>query len=508
MYCASYPISAGTSSNNLVYCYNVKSVYAQSPDHDHLILDPSSHLSSGAPGSMYTATMFGEHQQATNSSPVMWSPSTNGMNQPGYGSMVGGASAHLSASYGGIQQSHHHMDYSSHQDSPVNINKVLPPMSSFHHANPAGSHTPSDKSLDNSCTGNPPRGSQTGATLGKALASIYSPDHTSSSDTSCTPDRSPSPPAGPTRVAPTAAQWRSSAQASLSPSYESSLISLSQLEDRLDRLDDVIHVLRNHAVGPLPSLPPDIHSLMAQASQAHSSPMPGPEQGHSPAPATTVQASSHPTLTPALVEAANLNNNSRTSLQSRSQNQSGRTFPAGVPVGLGGLELKLEGLEREELYDLHPSHQNHPNSHSSDSQRSDEESESHQTPRSSLASLHEDEDNLSPEQKAERERERRMANNARERLRVRDINEAFKELGHMTQLHLNSEKPQTKLLVLHQAVAVILSLEQQVRERNLNPKAACLRRREQEKMSVGLTDAQALLQHPGLDTTNPMGHDL
>lgn len=74
-----------------------------------------------------------------------------------------------------------------------------------------------------------------------------------------------------------------------------------------------------------------------------------------------------------------------------------------------------------------------------------------------------DDEDLTPEQKAEREKERRMANNARERLRVRDINEAFKELGRMVQLHLKSDKPQTKLLILHQAVAVILSLEQQVR---------------------------------------------
>uniref|UniRef100_UPI003AAA69FE transcription factor 4 n=1 Tax=Centroberyx gerrardi TaxID=166262 RepID=UPI003AAA69FE len=122
-----------------------------------------------------------------------------------------------------------------------------------------------------------------------------------------------------------------------------------------------------------------------------------------------------------------------------------------------------------------------------------------------------DDEDLSPEQKMEREKERRMANNARERLRVRDINEAFKELGRMVQLHLKSDKPQTKLLILHQAVAVILSLEQQVRERNLNPKAACLKRREEEKVTVtsdGTPLSLAAAHHAAAamgDGPNPMG---
>lgn len=41
------------------------------------------------------------------------------------------------------------------------------------------------------------------------------------------------------------------------------------MEDRLDRLDDVIHVLRNHAVGPTAGLPPDIHGLLNQTQHGH-----------------------------------------------------------------------------------------------------------------------------------------------------------------------------------------------------------------------------------------------
>ncbi|KRY14592.1 Transcription factor E2-alpha, partial [Trichinella patagoniensis] len=95
----------------------------------------------------------------------------------------------------------------------------------------------------------------------------------------------------------------------------------------------------------------------------------------------------------------------------------------------------------------------------------------------------ETDDAIGGEDKERRERDRRSANNARERIRVRDINEAFKELGRMCSIHLNSEKVQTKLGILHQAVSVITSLEQQVRERNLNPKAAHLKRREEEKLN-------------------------
>ena len=49
------------------------------------------------------------------------------------------------------------------------------------------------------------------------------------------------------------------------------------------------------------------------------------------------------------------------------------------------------------------------------------------------------------------------------RLRVRDINEAIKELGQMISLHTGSAQTLTKLTILQEAVTVITTLEQQLR---------------------------------------------
>lgn len=130
------------------------------------------------------------------------------------------------------------------------------------------------------------------------------------------------------------------------------------------------------------------------------------------------------------------------------------------------------------------------------------------------------------------------------RIRIRDINEALKELGRMCMTHLKTDKPQTKLGILNMAVEVIMTLEQQVRgmqkylsssieedffiyiyidtiileigniyiflfflaERNLNPKAACLKRREEEKAEDGPKLPGHLAAHIAHPHPHPHAH--
>lgn len=539
-------------SNSLMYYYNGKSVYAPSPNAEDFNRDSPSYTSPKPSSSMFASSFF----DGTHSSSDPWS-SSNGISQTGYGGMLTGSSSHMpqSGNYSSLH-SHDRLNYPAHSVSP-DINASLPPMSSFHRSNASTSpfvtaaHTPSVNTAEavmaTAHRGNATGSSQTGDALGKALASIYSPDHTSSSFPSnpSTPVGSPSPltatagaasagtvvtAAGATSGRPGTNHWpRAGGQTPSSPNYENSLHSLknrvhqqlhehlqdamsflkdvceSRMEDRLDRLDDAILVLRNHAVGSTANLPSDLHTLLGQAQNGPIAAIGANFPGSALVPSrTTAMGGAHAD------DAASLNNShgglpSASSTSSTELNHQVEAFRA-LTSSLGGqvppnLELKVEKQDKDEMHDS-----------MSAEDKSDDESDRRdmKTPRSGTrTSIADPDEDLNPEQKAERERERRMANNARERLRVRDINEAFKELGRMCQLHLKSEKPQTKLLILHQAVAVILSLEQQVRERNLNPKAACLKRREEEKVSGGSGEAQQghTGLHPGLtDTSNPMGH--
>ncbi|XP_026536891.1 transcription factor E2-alpha [Notechis scutatus] len=308
---------------------------------------------------------------------------------------------------------------------------------------------------------------------------------------------------------PGSSQWpRASGQGALSPSYEGTLHTLQNKME--DHLDEAIHVLRSHAVGQTNHR--DIHDLLASAS-AHSTSVGSLSQSFSPASVLPI-ASRHTNLVGGGHPEDSLSNNpgllhnhvalpaQTSSLPDLSRGQSSDAF-SGLTGGLGRASVSsgTSEIKREDKED---------DENTSVADNSEEEKKELKPSRTRTSQDEDEEDDLlPPEQKAEREKERRVANNARERLRVRDINEAFKELGRMCQLHLNSEKPQTKLLILHQAVSVILNLEQQVRERNLNPKAACLKRREEEKVSGVVGDPQMALSasHAGLgDGHNPVGH--
>ncbi|KAG8594127.1 hypothetical protein GDO81_001091 [Engystomops pustulosus] len=432
-----------------------------------------------------------------NSSDI-WNPS-GGIGQGSYSSILGGSQPSLSqpAGFSGLHP-HERMGFQMHSS------EVTPAVSSSFPSASAqygvSSHTPPISSGDG-IIGN--RGTATGSSgdaLGKALASIYSPDHSSANFSS-----SPSTPVGSPQGLTGTGQWpRAAGPGALSPSYEGTLHTLQNKME--DRLDEAIHVLRSHAVGQTGVLSgnhEDMHSLLGAAAGVLGANFPAAvlslANRHS---MVTSQTEDGLPNTPSLLHnpvALSTQPGSLSDLTRQTDSFTGLPGLGRSVVSSGVSEIKRENKEDEEnrsVDDL------------SDDEKKDSKPQRSRT-RCSINSQddEDDDDNLPPEQKAEREKERRVANNARERLRVRDINEAFKELGRMCQLHLNSEKPQTKLLILHQAVSVILSLEQQVRERNLNPKAACLKRREEEKVSG--VDPQMGLPGglPGLgDSHNPVGH--
>ncbi|XP_025081077.1 transcription factor 12-like isoform X3 [Pomacea canaliculata] len=400
---------------------------------------------------------------------------------------------------------------------------TLPPMSTFR-----GTSMPPNSSAYSGSSptvnGSQPPSQQTGDALGKALASIYSTEQTNSSyggSNPTTPVSSPPPMTGPQ-------QWhRPTNPSATSPHYESHLHSLpTRMEERLEdamhvlkdhaeqsrmeeRLDDAIHVLRNHAEGqlPLPGMPghsggPPGHpagphpGMPPMMPSTHSNGIMGPVAPYPPLLSSHLEShmGNHPApLSDRVVGQGNL-----PSVASEQKSyDAGPVIRGDTSDPSDSLGIKVEKSEKNA--ESEESKQETTKSSKSSGTGSLQTSSSTGPPASKRArraptsefsqdnqdkyddSLNEGDEDDTPETKAERERLRRQANNARERVRVRDINEAFKELGQMVTMHTSSSQPLTKLMVLQQAVNVITALEAQVRERNLNPKAACLKRREEEK---------------------------
>ncbi|XP_039622869.1 transcription factor 3b isoform X2 [Polypterus senegalus] len=451
------------------------------------------------PGSFYM-------QDGMHASPDLWNTAGT-IGQTGYSAMLGNA-AHISqpSSFNSIHPQER-MNYSLHTSE---VNGSLP--TSFHSGSAGYSvsnPTPPLNGTDTLLANRSSQSASSGDEIGKALASIYPADHTTNNFSS-----SPSTPVGSPQGIVAASQWpRPAGQTALSPNYEGGLHALQTKMD--DCLEEAIHVMRTHAVGQTAGIPGshgDIHGMLGTTSSStHNGTVGNLAQAFSGPGITMVNRNSslvgnHHEDSVGLPSSTTLLHSHHVSLPSQSGTLSDLNRPQESFTNLSGgitrsaLPSNPSDIKREEKEE----------DENSIVDKSEDEKKDPKNSRNSRASQDDDDDeDLPVELKAERERERRVANNARERLRVRDINEAFKELGRMCQLHLSNDKPQTKLLILHQAVNVILNLEQQVRERNLNPKAACLKRREEEKVSGVVGDPQLQLTgtHPGLgEGHNPVSH--
>ncbi|XP_050842004.1 transcription factor E2-alpha isoform X8 [Serinus canaria] len=475
------------------------SVYPSNSGDDYS-RDPAGYTPSKPPNTVYPGAFY--MTDGLHNSPDLWS-SPGAMSQSSYGAMLSSSSSPLpqSSGFNSLHQ-HERMNYQLHSGE---VNGGLPSVPGFSSAPTAygvSSHTPPISGTDTIMGNRGTTAGSSGDALGKALASIYSPDHSSNNFSS-----NPSTPVGSPQGLAGSSQWpRAGGAGALSPSYEGSLHTLQNKME--DRLDEAIHVLRNHAVGQTSAMPSnhgDMHGLLGSAP-AHTAAVGSLGQAF---PASVMALGNrHPSLVggghpedglssnPSLLHNHVTLPSQPSSLPDLSRQQdtySGLSGGLGrSSVSSGTSEIKREEKEDEE--------------NTSVADNSEEEKKELKPSRNRTSSTDEA---LSLEDKDLRDRERRMANNARERVRVRDINEAFKELGRMCQMHLKTDKAQTKLIILQQAVQVILGLEQQVRERNLNPKAACLKRREEEKVSGVVGDPQMTLSasHPGLgDGHNPVGH--
>ncbi|XP_025422584.1 transcription factor 12 isoform X3 [Sipha flava] len=333
----------------------------------------------------------------------------------------------------------------------------LPPMSSLRGAPPSA---PSPIAVTPSSMMYPGHNSPTiqspGDTLGKALASIYPTDQSVSSYSSnpSTPISSP-PPLAPLPPTNNAGSWTPGVVPPHpgSPHFPTDHRTIHLGSRMEERLDDAINVLRNHAESQALSLAGVQHSASGIVPLYH-------QHIGSPHSATATVGgvpNTYQTL-------------------STCQDSDG-------PIKIERLSNIKKRKEPPDSSDTKPTSSDHFCS-SADEDGEDPSTKAHrEKERRQANNVREsvDDESEDPELKAQREKERRQANNARERIRIRDINEALKELGRMCMTHLKTDKPQTKLGILNMAVEVIMSLEQQVRERNLNPKAACLKRREEEK---------------------------